>query len=745
MRLFKLLLTIFSAMAAFSAFADEPNDSVVYAPTDSISGIMELEGVEVTARKPLIQTEADRLTYNVDEDPAAASNNVIEMMRKVPMLSVDGEDNVKLKGEENYKIYLNGKPDPTLSSNYKEVLRSMPASTVKKIEVITEPGAKYDAEGLGGIINIITFSGTRLEGYTVNLGVYAGNTSASEYLYGTIKLGNVTLSANYSHNNSYSPASTSNNTLTYTEQTSPYQWIRNSRSKNTGYSNYGSLQMSWEPDTLNLFTVSANLWQGNYKGRPYSYSYYTDRTGATIASYNYRGDARNDYTNVGAQANWQHNFSSPERNIVLSYKYDYGHSLSDADYFYEDVVNFPEGDLPDKRVHSKYPTHEHTFQADYTNPFNKKHTLEIGAKYILRQNYGDTYNAVLQDGLWIPDTPNCIDMKQFQDVGSVYASYIGKFGKLMTKAGLRYEFTHMGTRFRTPGHTDFTTNLQDPVPSALISWRINDASNIKASYRMSITRPAVSQLDPTMNTASPGALSYGNPDLTSENSHYASLSYSNYGGSLGGEISAGYSRSNNLITNYSFVDAEGIIRTTYGNMGHSEGVNLNAYLNWRPVTGPAFNLSGGARYAHFRCPQINLDSDGWGSNLYFSADYTLPSKWEFGLYGGWYYQGVYMQYRSNTASSWYGLSVSKNLWNDRVTISLSASDFFEPYMRYKSTITGPGYVQQSWSRYCNWSIHTGVRVRLGSLSVSVKQTAKSVSNDDLSSGGGQGSGQGGNK
>ena len=176
--IFCLSLLLLASIPA--AAQSEPSDSIVYAPTDSLPDVEELEGVTVTAKKPVIQSEADRLIYNVDEDPAATTNSALEMMRKVPMLSVDGEDNVKLKGQENYKIYLNGKPDPTLSSNYKEVLRSMPASSIKKIEVITEPGAKYDAEGLGGIINIVTFSSARLEGYTVNIGANAGNTNANE-------------------------------------------------------------------------------------------------------------------------------------------------------------------------------------------------------------------------------------------------------------------------------------------------------------------------------------------------------------------------------------------------------------------------------------------------------------------------------------------------------------------------------------------------------------------------------------
>ena len=112
--------------------------------------------VTVTAQKPLVKVEVDKITYNLDEDPEAVTSNTLEMLRKVPMVTVDGEDKIQLKGSTNFKIYMNGKPSNLISNNPGDVLKSMPANSVKNIEVITEPGAKYDAEGVGGIINIIT-------------------------------------------------------------------------------------------------------------------------------------------------------------------------------------------------------------------------------------------------------------------------------------------------------------------------------------------------------------------------------------------------------------------------------------------------------------------------------------------------------------------------------------------------------------------------------------------------------------
>ncbi len=129
----------------------------------------ELQEVSVTAQRPLVKVEIDKLTYSAKDDPEASTSNVLELLRKVPLVTVDGEDNIQLKGSSSFKIYMNGKPSNMISNNPSQVLKSMPANSVKDIEVITDPGARYDAEGVGGIINIITDKRAD-EGYSGSVG-----------------------------------------------------------------------------------------------------------------------------------------------------------------------------------------------------------------------------------------------------------------------------------------------------------------------------------------------------------------------------------------------------------------------------------------------------------------------------------------------------------------------------------------------------------------------------------------------
>jgi TonB-dependent Receptor Plug Domain. len=147
---------------------------------------MNLKGVEIVAQKPLVKTEIDKLAYNIEDDPDSKTSSTLEMLRKVPMVTVDGEDKIQVNGSTKFKVYINGKPNNMISSNPTEVLKSMPANSIKSIEVITNPGAKYDAEGISGILNIITV-GKGMQGYTATFNAGAGTTGSNAGAYATVQ------------------------------------------------------------------------------------------------------------------------------------------------------------------------------------------------------------------------------------------------------------------------------------------------------------------------------------------------------------------------------------------------------------------------------------------------------------------------------------------------------------------------------------------------------------------------------
>lgn len=268
----------------------------------------ELSGVEVVAQKPLVKADIDKLEYDIESDPDSKSNTILEMLRKVPMVTVDGEDNIKVNGSSSFKVYVNGRPNNMMSNNPSEVLKSMPANTIKKIEVITNPGPKYDAEGVGGILNIITV-GSGFEGYTATFSANASNRGAGGGVFGTVKSGKLTVSARYNYNYNDQPRSYSGSTLTAMDDemsASSANIAQDGSSKSSSNFQSGSLEASYEIDTLNLVTASFGLWGNNYKSRGASSVIGTSpANGDELYSYNMPSHSKNSWFSIEGSVDYQ--------------------------------------------------------------------------------------------------------------------------------------------------------------------------------------------------------------------------------------------------------------------------------------------------------------------------------------------------------------------------------------------------------------------------------------------------------
>ena len=221
----------------------------------------ELGQVEVVAQKPLVKVDVDKIEYNIEDDPDSKTNSVIEMLRKVPLVTVDGEDNIQVNGSSSFKIHVNGKPNNMMSNNPKEVLKSMPANTIKYIEVITSPGAKYDAEGVGGILNIVTV-GSGFEGYTATFSGRASNMGLGGGAYATIKQGKLTLTGNYNYSYNSQPTNYSDSYREDYNSTDQKYLESTNESDYSGQFQHGNVEASYEIDTLRLITMSVGMYGG---------------------------------------------------------------------------------------------------------------------------------------------------------------------------------------------------------------------------------------------------------------------------------------------------------------------------------------------------------------------------------------------------------------------------------------------------------------------------------------------------
>ncbi len=649
-----------------------------------------------------------------------------------------------------------------MSNNPTEVLKSMPANSIKHIEVITNPGPKYDAEGVGGILNIVTV-GSGLEGYTATFSGNVSNMGAGGGLFGTVKSGKLTVSARYNYNYNDRPRSYSGgNRRTVgdiTEGSSDLDYDGSSK----GHGNFqsGSMEASYEIDTLRLVSMSFGLWGGGNNSTSINNTLAT-APGTSNELYRYVSDGRSksSWYSIDGGVDYQRMFHVKDRMFTLSYKINTSPQTSDSYSTYNDMHAATDWEDFLKRLYDlnndgSQNTTEHTFQADYTTPIGKIHTLEAGAKYILRDNSSedDRYERQIgTTGDYVLDEEHSSHYKHQNDILAAYMGYGLRVKKISGRLGVRYEHTKQEVKYLLGKGDNFNKNFDDVVPSASIGYKLTDMSNLRFGYNMRIYRPGIWYLNPYLNDSNPTNISQGNSHLDSEKSHSFNLSYSNFTQKFNINLSARYSFTNNSIEQVTeqVKDTEiaglqnptgkEVLYSTYQNIGKSRNASLSGYVNWNATSNTRIyaNLYGNYTYME---GANGLKNDGWNLFAYGGAQQSLPHDWRISL--NVYGQTPWIMLQGKGSSFFdYGLSVNKSFLNKRLTLSAFASNFFKKYTSPTSSIEGVGFTQDSWNRYTRQRFGVSVSYRIGELKASVKKAARTISNDDVKSGGGEGGGGG---
>ena len=726
----------------------------------------ELKGIEVVAQKPLVKVDVDKIEYNIEDDPDSKTNTVMEMLRKVPLVTVDGEDNIKVNGSSSFKIHVNGKPNNMMSNNPKDVLKSMPANTIKHIEVITSPGAKYDAEGVGGILNIVTVGGG-FEGYTATFRASGSNRGAGAGGYATIKSGKLTITGNYNYNYDTSPKSYSDSYReNYDSEDQKYLESKSSSDYNGSFQ-YGNLEASYEIDTLRLLTASFGMYGGandnKSDGLTTMWNAQRDRF-----AYQYRSLSDGDGSWYSMRGNVDYQRTSKknkDRMITLSYKISTQPQNSDYYTDYKDIKDPFEMDIVKKFLlnnsHSdgKTNTTEHTFQVDYTTPIGKLHTIEAGAKYIIRNNLSDNklFEAEGVSDNYEYNNDRSSKYKHLNDILAAYLGYTLRYKTFSFKPGVRYEYTSQDVKYLAGAigpEADFSTSYNDFVPSVTMGIKIGKTQNLRGGYNMRIWRPGIWNLNPYFDDRNPMFISQGNSNLESEKSHSFNLSYSMFSMKFNVNISLRHSFGNNGIERVSRLIGkggeefpgghhapEGALYSTYENIGKNRNTGLSLYGNWNASPNTRIYLNGDGSYVDIKSPAQGLHNYGWNASLYGGIQHTFPLKIRASLNAGGSTPYISLQGKGS-GYYYYSLGVNRSFIKDRFTVSAYVSNIFEKYRSYNNTTMGENFLSKSSSRYQSRSFGISLSYRIGELKASVKKAARSINNDDVKGGGGQG-GQGG--
>ena len=715
----------------------------------------QINEVTVVAQKPLVTVEVDKITYSLDDDPEAKTNNALEMFRKVPMITVDGEDKIQLKGSSNYKIYMNGKPSNLLSGeNASDVLKSMPASSIKNIEVITDPGSKYDAEGVGGIINIIT-SKNAMQGYTGTVRANAstlGSFGGGGYV--SLKVGNLGLTANYGYNNRNSPWNDSHSERETDEdrlaEGRPTKLIEDGRSKYKGPFQYGYLEASYEIDTLNLISVGANLFRGKSKNlseldavlNPLGDEF----NSSPIYKFHRNSVSEGTFGSTDLNVDYQHSTSKKDELLTVSYRFSQSPNDSESNTELSDVVNYYLSNEYPKWNINDASTIEHTGQIDYTTPLFNKQTLEAGVKYINRQNKSNTLEQIYNDStkMWEDHSRDNSQFRHTQHIYSAYLGYLIRLNKFGIKAGVRAEGTSLKAEFARKPDMDFSTNYFDVVPNATLTYQIDMSTQIRLGYNMRIQRPGIWYLNPYINDVDPQNISQGNPNLDSEKSNNVNLNFSKFTQKFSINASLSYTFVNNPIERYSFTadfpvddprsQYNGAMWNTYDNIGKKQQVGMFLYGNWSPTTWFRIYMNGGLDYTDLKAPTLDLKKDGVSGRVFAGTQFTLPKDFRINLNGGYFSPWIMLQGKQ---SPFYfaGLNVSKDFLKKKLSVSVGANNPFWKTMKMEMTTIGEGFRNVSTNWRSAREFRFSVSYRFGTMKGQIKKVRRGISNDDSKGGG----------
>ena len=690
-----------------------------------------LSEVTVMAQRPLITKEIDRIGYDVQADADSKTATIIEMLRKVPMVSVDAQNNITVKGSSNFKVYKNGRPNTSFSNNPKEVLSAIPASMIKRIEVITEPGAKYDAEGVGAILNIVTNDDTTIKGIMGNVSAQIttlGTPQGSVWL--TSQIDKVAISA-YAGTYNMNKLSSEDETYThydYKDSGSSMDYI--SKGTYKGWGTWFGADASWEPDTLNLFNISFNGYWHDLDVPGTTSTQMTAADGTPIYSYNAKYHYPQSYLDFTGNVSYQRSTHRKGETFNISYLVSTTDQNQDQTQEFYDMVNMP---VAYTGTHSLFNLNfiEHTIQADYTRPFAKYHTIDVGAKYILRDNHSTTTNQYL--GV---DT-TFSDFSHLTQVLAGYGEYRFKWKSLSAKAGIRYEYSHLNAKFNDGSQPNFSKNLNDWVPSAALSWQVNDANSLTFNYASRINRPGISYLNPAVEEHV-NSTSQGNPNLSSARHNSMKLTYMLIRPKFNLNVSANYEFSNNGIVSY-VTATDNHIYSTYANVGRNNSLFFDANIQWSITPTTQHNLYGSTYRMEYEIKEQGLQQARWQWGASARLTQQLPWKLRLEVAGGrnsGNVNNVYSYTENITNDGWnYYLSLQRSfLKENRLTVSIFA---LNP-IGSSSQLSRQYFVNGDYTGYSDTKMmNTGklamlrVAYRFGSVNAQVKKTSKSISNDDI--------------
>jgi hypothetical protein len=715
------------------------------------ASVTELDEVVVEGERSLVEEKVDRTIYNAENDATTRGGDAADVLRRVPMLTVDMDGNVSLRGNQNVLVLINNKPSTITASSVADALKQIPADQIKTVEVITSPSAKYDAEGSAGIINIITKK-NNMQGFTLGIDTNVGLRGSNLGLNGNLRMGKMGFSLGGFGRATYN---VTGNYLNQQSTVNADETINLNRqeasTRNQGL--FGHYNLGWDYDINKKNSLVASVRFGTRNGRNFQDGMLTQSfNNGSLVSSSLQDIGVSDLSgNVDGALTYTKTFDVTGREFSLLGSYSQNNRTNDFVNTYLDQTDMSVTGRR-KNNNDSY-NREVTFQADYQTPVFKTNIFEIGGKNIARQvnSKYQLYNATGADGEYVPDLdPRLANSFDYhQNVTAGYMSYTAQLPKgYSLKAGGRYEYTMIDANFQDEVDVEIPS-YGILVPSVNFSKKLKKGT-AKIAYNRRIQRPSLQYLNPNIQSQNILMPTVGNPTLAPEYTNNYEVSYSTFVKVASLNFSAFVRNTNNAIQAVKdtvSIDGRQGISTTYANIGQEDAYGGSLFAN--VTISEKLTLNGGADvyYAVLNNNSPNAsyaaNNRGWVASGRLFGNYSITKLWGLQFFS--FYRGNQVQLQGyQTGFLMYSLSLRREFANKRGSVGFGAENFFNVNgFTFRNESSSPVLVQRSSNTINNMSFKVNFSIRLGKMTFDQRPTRRrSINNDDLKDGGGDG-GQGG--
>ncbi len=697
-----------------------------------------LDQVEVTAEAAVIENKIDRIVYNADKDASTVGGDAADVLRKVPMLSVDLEGNVSLRGSQNVRILLNGKPSGMFSNNVADALKMFPADQIKSVEVITTPGAKYDAEGTGGIINIVTKKKS-VEGYNATINGAVGTRQNRGSL--SVNAGKGRFGMNGSGNLYYSIPQDATRTFYREDQVNGTTRILDqsgiTESSRLGF--WGQAGAFYDFNAYNSINSSFSLRGHSFDQDGFQDARFLDPLVELDQTYRRENEAENLRSGYDWTTDYKRTFKTP--NQELSFGFQLNGNVSDDKSTIRQHGNDP-AVYANENLLNDGKNLESTFQIDYVHPFSKSLKWEVGAKSVFRDIDSDYSYDVFDDDRseYVRDQNRSNMFDYRQDVYAGYTSFTIQMGKNYgLVAGGRYERTSIQGNFTNEGSA-FTNKYDNFAPSIIVSRKFG-FNTLKVSYAKRIRRPSLFYINPFVNSSDRRNVTFGNPYLAPEISNQFDIGYTSFNKGTVISSSVYYRRTNDVIQSLLNVDQVGISETSYQNIGINDAVGVNLFTSF--ALKKFWTLRSNFDVFSFtaKSERLGLQNSGVQFKVFVNSSFNLQKGWKADVFG--FANSPRQTLQGKVPSfSMMSLGIKKEILKKKGSVGITIVDPFNETKRFKSELEGPTFFQTTDFRLPFRSFGINFSYTFGKLDFKTRKRGSKIKNTDLKQGEGDG-GQGG--